>query len=1119
MFNSKSKAGGGGGANAGPPAPPKKPKAFRWKTSGEAEADTAAAGQAGSDAAPRVVDLSEVPPSAPTPTPGSGFGIASSSADNANTISNVAALSPAKPTKVPPESETVNAGSGVGAGGGFSAADAKQTSGSLRDRIALLAGLKVDQPGAPGRPPKPWKKKTLDLPSAEPDNPSETASLETDTGSHPVKQASDEHTTAAVDHEQPASPTDNLTKALDEPEAKPAEPKSIAIPSMPARARGPQRKGRPGATAPSDSSAAVPAVPQSISVEEQLAPQPPQDAAEDNRYPPDGDHPTSSLKSDVPSLGQIGSPATEPSLDETLRGSRSGSKANIGGKGAEALEADVAGRDEYREPVTAPSERVFKQSASTAAAADDGEDWGDKRDDDDEQDDLEGEMEKRQVAVEEALARQTLEDTPTKPTMQSPPPVPFPLASSSASSTPSSPLIARKPTLTNIDVAGSAKTGESITRPIDSPVSSPRLTNRKSMSRPPVPTGFVRAPSATSSPRASMDSSLPRGSFDQSSLSRSSFDQTAAFPPSPSRSVSSLHEVMGGSTTSVDQEMRSPLSPTASFAGPASPAPSISRKPTLPPAKPQRSGSVASLRSESSAGASLVAPLSSMSKTSTRSDMPDEQGGDTTMTTDTPETNISAATQSRPSNEQADQDEEEEHEDPEVARRQKLAKRMAAMGGMKIGMLPPMFGGMKKKKATLPPEEQQQGPVSVEDPPAPAPSRAVEPVSETGAVPPSPVRRESNRPPPGAFVLPGFGKPAAPTPEEAIAKDEAQQRKQGHEQIEDEALAGHGDDPEEYAETPGADDTEFVSSPPPPALPTNRPSRPPPPPAVPSFTPSSEAVDENDELDADGDGVEEAEDDGVYEGEESALIEPEEVEYEREGDDDVEEETGPPPPLPPARPAPVLDTSGSYVTQTRSDSVDETSAPISMGNDQNSRPVSGVPLAAHGRQSSLSQPPLSPSAPTADSRRSSTLPPGASALITAPVPTSPVAGTAPQGNRMSKDYLAYLATNALRSKARDIDGPLATAINDIGNGYRLDPANFGSIVYRYLVRQDKGQSPDLQIHGRIEPGCIMLAWDAKFDRGLGRSSLRIGSAEVPHIAIVAEEVRDLKKVCAWSGDV
>lgn len=113
---------------------------------------------------------------------------------------------------------------------------------------------------------------------------------------------------------------------------------------------------------------------------------------------------------------------------------------------------------------------------------------------------------------------------------------------------------------------------------------------------------------------------------------------------------------------------------------------------------------------------------------------------------------------------------------------------------------------------------------------------------------------------------------------------------------------------------------------------------------------------------------------------------------------------------------------------------------------------------------------------------------------------------------LSHDYLAQLASNAVRTKSREVDGPLANIINDIAYAQRADPNMFGTSVWRTWVTGEKGVAADLQIHGRIEAGCVFLAWDAKFDRGIGRSSLKIGSLQVPHIAIVAEDVKDVKKV-------
>jgi hypothetical protein len=139
----------------------------------------------------------------------------------------------------------------------------------------------------------------------------------------------------------------------------------------------------------------------------------------------------------------------------------------------------------------------------------------------------------------------------------------------------------------------------------------------------------------------------------------------------------------------------------------------------------------------------------------------------------------------------------------------------------------------------------------------------------------------------------------------------------------------------------------------------------------------------------------------------------------------------------------------------------------------------------------------------------SSRPPSVSSL---PAPPSAVGGRQRSSRHRARRALQpRLAVGASRTKGRELDGQLASAINDVAYGFRTDPYSFGQLVYRLHVTGEKGASPDLQIQGRIEPGCIFLAWDAKFDRGLGRSSLKVGSPEVPHVGIVCEDVKDIKK--------
>ncbi|GAA5869909.1 hypothetical protein JCM8547_008102 [Rhodosporidiobolus lusitaniae] len=107
-------------ASAPPPAPAPRPKPTAWKRP--------------------AVTSPPPPPAAASPPP--------------------AVEKPAPPPMVRSTSNVSEEGEGAG----LSAADAQESigrgGGSLKDRIAALQGLKMDKPEAPGRAPKPWRKKT-----------------------------------------------------------------------------------------------------------------------------------------------------------------------------------------------------------------------------------------------------------------------------------------------------------------------------------------------------------------------------------------------------------------------------------------------------------------------------------------------------------------------------------------------------------------------------------------------------------------------------------------------------------------------------------------------------------------------------------------------------------------------------------------------------------------------------------------------------------------------------------------------------------------------------------------------------------------------------------------------
>ena len=650
-------------AAAAPPKPAVKPKAFKWKTSSEqadAGTSTAAATTTDADTSGKVVNVADIPPAAPTPTPGASAAgtddliTPSSPAPQASTP-NPSAPNPASPSTsrsapAPRDAES----------SGMSAADAKQKAGSLKDRIALLAGLKVEQPGVPGsRPLRPWKK-----PVAVPEQEGASASTEGDEITSGIDEANaSTNVTAGQNAAEmpPDSPTDHLAKALEAPPATiqgDSAQGGVALPAMPTRARGPPRKGRSGGAATSAGSASkadpadsVAPVAEPVDVAAQLAPQPPEDAALDNHYAAAGN-----VSTEAPSLRDIASPATEPSQSQLMASAADQHDAG----GAEVLEAETAAEDGYREPVTVSSER--RPASVPPKQGDDDEDWGDKRSDD-EDDDLAGVKDRAQVAAEERLAQLTLEgsseDRVSIHSRQSTQSV------GETANSQVSPKRSAPPLLSMTSSLG--RSSGSDMRQADSPITSPTLTNRRSMTRPPVPGGFNREASTSSSPRPSLDGN------------RISFDIARSRPDSPMRSMSSLHSHQTDSAASSHgpEEGDGPRSATAS--------PTVASKPPLPsitsPPMPTRKPTLPAVPISSPTIRSAPPLPSPTGRAPSRSNTASETGAD--------ETNISAAMQSRvdvPGNEDAE-GEGDEYEDPEVARRQALAKRMAAIGGMKIGKL------------------------------------------------------------------------------------------------------------------------------------------------------------------------------------------------------------------------------------------------------------------------------------------------------------------------------------------------------------------------------------------------------------------------------------------------
>ncbi|KAM0790066.1 hypothetical protein ACM66B_005394 [Microbotryomycetes sp. NB124-2] len=208
------------------------------------------------------------------------------------------------------------------------------------------------------------------------------------------------------------------------------------------------------------------------------------------------------------------------------------------------------------------------------------------------------------------------------------------------------------------------------------------------------------------------------------------------------------------------------------------------------------------------------------------------------------------------------QDEEQEEEDPEIARRRAIAARMAKLGGMNMRMGPmiPPIGGVRRAP---PVKKQSEDDANDEDAVERADSRQVE---EEAAAPPPPRRIPGF--PVGGFALPGIV-PVRPPPAAAAADEE-------EDEDTDEAQRDAAPRAEVEAES------ELASAPPP--LPTSRPpvpalatrdaedeagnvtysaSSPPPVPAGRPPVPASEIVDEPEQLEVEDPALEQDEDENA----------------------------------------------------------------------------------------------------------------------------------------------------------------------------------------------------------------------------------------------------------------
>lgn len=197
-----------------PPEAPKKPGSLRDRIAALNAQGAGAGGPGGPPPIPRAK-----PPAfkrAPIPTP-----VASSSSPE----------QPSAPTLSSSPPERVERG--AVANPAFSAEDAKQSigkGGSLKDRIAALQGMSLDTPGAPGRAPKPWKKKSVEVPEASAEATTEGEDVSTSAGTEegaPQVAAGEEDVEGEVKDSLPAeTETTAQSPGAEVPQFSPASPPS-----------------------------------------------------------------------------------------------------------------------------------------------------------------------------------------------------------------------------------------------------------------------------------------------------------------------------------------------------------------------------------------------------------------------------------------------------------------------------------------------------------------------------------------------------------------------------------------------------------------------------------------------------------------------------------------------------------------------------------------------------------------------------------------------------------------------------------------------------------------------------------------------------------------------------
>ncbi|ORY77260.1 hypothetical protein BCR35DRAFT_305565 [Leucosporidium creatinivorum] len=808
-----------------PPEAPKKPGSLRDRIAA-LNAQGAGAGGPGPPPLPRAK-----PPAfkrAPIPTP-----VASSSSPEQP---SVAVLSSSPPER----SER-----GAVANPAFSAEDAKQSigkGGSLKDRIAALQGMSLDTPGAPGRAPKPWKKKSVEVPTEEPVAEGEAASASTETEQSATKVAAQEEDSEGQVKDAPPAETETTAQSpgAEVPQFSPASP--------PSHSPAPDAHPFVAPPAKDDDDEESPAIGKS-STDNATSPAPVEATAEEDGQPVDEEvEKRKAIAARMADLGGQRVGMAMPALPKRAGPPRRRAPTAASPSAEEAPSPIVAAAEDSAKEVSSPTNALKTEAEAVTAPVEEPETLDESTPINEP-----ASVEEQDTATapaqdeEDSLDREVAEPV----TLASNPLLAATKEQEEDDDDFETPVLPARDSDDEFDAPALPEASSPIVHPVETeeverkPREDPQDEPEPIVAAPPLPPGRPAVPPPPPPPQP------PRDDSDEEQVDDYDDEESA---PKPDLSVETAHLDQEDAITDASPPPTSPATASrpaipsipASFAPPAAPpvkeaiviprstepeddeeddtlaptSPATASRPAIPgipasfaaPSAPARPAPIVPLRQpeEEEQGAEEEQFAATHTPQSEAVDSPMDP-------TLPPRGAPPAAPKSVPppppaveddgersapkeeaaaEGEQQDEDEEEEEEDPEVARRAALAARMAKLGGMNMRMGPmfPPIGGMRpptKKKSVAEPVEESAPTEEAEEP---APPRRLPGI------------------PTGGFALPGIVAPVrAPEPEPEEEEPVEQEDEQVAEPEVEEATE------HEPIQEPKAEDA-------PPPLPAGRPS-------------------------------------------------------------------------------------------------------------------------------------------------------------------------------------------------------------------------------------------------------------------------------------------------------